>query len=341
MIKKDPSLSDVAKQLGVSKTLVSFVLNNKGDEKGISKETQKKVQEKVIELNYQPNQIARGLRIGKTKTIGLLVADISNPFYARIARIIEFYAEQQGYNVMFCSSDEDENRERVLLQVFRDRQVDGAIISSTSDNPEHIKSLIRDGFPFVLIDRYFEDIDCNFVVVDNYQATYTSTNFLLNKGNNNIGFITLSPSHISSLHERKAGYTGALNERKLKVKPEYILELDFSDVKKRNYQSIKSYFAKNNELTAVFVTNNNLAVAVLKTLKELNINVPKDIALMTFDDIDIFSITIPSVSVVAQPVEEIGKHAVSILLNSIEDDKSQFVNTILQTKLIIRESTNK
>jgi LacI family transcriptional regulator len=341
MIKKESSLSDVARQLGVSKTLVSFVLNNKGDEKGISKETQKKVREKAIELNYQPNQIARGLRLGKTKTIGLLVADISNPFYARIARIIEFYAEQRGYKVMFCSSDEDENREKVLLQVFRDRQVDGAIISSTSDNPEYIKSLIRDGFPFVLIDRYFEGVDCNYVVVDNYQATYTSTNFLLNKGNKNIGFITLSPSHISSLHERKAGYLGAMNERKLKVRPEYILELDFSDVKKRNYQSVKNYFINNKELTAVFITNNNLTVAVLKTLKELNINVPKDIALMTFDDIDIFRITTPSISVVAQPVDEIGKHAVSILLKSLEEVKPQFVNKILQTKLIIRESTNR
>ncbi|MBI9037564.1 MAG: LacI family DNA-binding transcriptional regulator [Bacteroidales bacterium] len=340
-MKKEPSLSDVAMQLGVSKTLVSFVLNNKGDEKGISKATQKKVREKVIELNYQPNQIARGLRIGKTKTIGLLVADISNPFYARIARIIEFYAEKQAYNVMFCSSDEDENREKILLQMFRERQVDGAIISSTADNPEFLRSLIRDGFPFVLIDRYFENIDCNYVVVDNYQATYTSTNYLLNKGNKNIGFITLSPSHISSLHERKAGYLGALNERKFENKSDYILEVDYSDVKKRNYQSIKNYFVKNNELTAVFITNNNLAVAVLKTLKELNINVPNDIALMTFDDIDIFRITTPSVSVVAQPVDEIGKHAVSILLKSIEEENSQFVNKILQTKLIIRESTNK
>jgi len=341
MIKKEPSLSDVAKKLGVSKTLVSFVLNNKGDEMGISKETQKKVKEKAIELNYQPNQIARGLRIGKTKTIGLIVADISNPFYARIARIIEFYAEKHAYNVMFCSSDEDENREKVLLQMFRERQVDGAIISSTSGNPEYIKSLIRDGFPFVLIDRYFKDIDCNFVVVDNYQATYTSTNYLLNKGNKNIGFITLSPSHISSLQERKAGYLGALNERKFEIKPEYILELDYSDVKKRNYQSIKNYFLENKELTAVFVTNNNLAVAVLKTLKELNMIVPNDIALMTFDDIDIFRITTPSISVVAQPVDEIGKHAVSILLDSIEKDESQFVKKILQTKLIIRESTSR
>ena len=108
-----------------------------------------------------------------------------------------------------------------------------------------------------------------------------------------------------------------------------------------NYQSVKNYFINNKELTAVFITNNNLTVAVLKTLKELNINVPKDIALMTFDDIDIFRITTPSISVVAQPVDEIGKHAVSILLKSLEEVKPQFVNKILQTKLIIRESTNR
>ena len=135
---KKISLADVAKSLGVSKTLVSLVLNDRGDEKGINKDTQQRVRDKVKELNYKPNQFARGLRVGKSNTIGLVVADISNSFYAKMCRSIEDHCTENGYNLIICSSDENPEKESELIQMLIDRQVDGLIISTTQKNNNDI-----------------------------------------------------------------------------------------------------------------------------------------------------------------------------------------------------------
>lgn len=332
------TLTDIANDLGVSKTLVSLVLNGKGDASSINKETQRKVFEKAEQLQYKPNHLARGLRMGKTKTIGLLVADISNPFYARITRTIEHYAELEGYSLIVCSSDEDQERERRLVRTLTNRQVDGIIMCSTLEDPDLIKQMIAENFPLVLFDRYFPGINANYVGVDNFSAAKTAINHFINNGHKNIGLITLTPNYISPLKDRKNGYLEAIEQSEINSSNTYILELNYHDLKKKHYDQIKDFISNNRDLTSIFTTNNSLAVGCMVAIRELGLKIPEDISLITFDDVELFNFTSPSLSSIAQPLEEIGKIAVSSLLSQLKEGESKSKEVVLEASLIIRES---
>lgn len=338
MKKKKITLSVIADELKVSKTLVSLVLNGKGDASAINKSTQEKVINKARELNYQPNQVARGLRMGTTKTIGLLVADISNPFFARITRTIEHYAEEEGYSLIVCSSDEEQEREKRLVRMLLDRQVDGVIMTSTLSNAEELDSLFPNQYPVVLLDRYLDYSNKNFVGVNNISATKEAINHFIKKGHQNIGFLTLTPSYISTLRDRRAGYIEALKEHDIELKEDYIIEIDYNLIKAKEYAQIKDFVRANKEISAIFTTNNHLAVACLEALKQLELKIPEDVSIITFDDVELFQYTSPALSTIAQPLADIGQKAVSILLNEIKESLPSQKREILQTKLIIRES---
>ena len=331
------TISDIANELNVSKTLVSLVLNGKGDDKAINKNTQKRVHNKAKELKYIPNQVARGLRMGKTKTIGLLVADISNPFFAKITRTIEHYAEKEGYSLIVCSSDEDQEREIKLIQMLINRQVDGIIMSSTLETPFPIEQLISDSFPFVLMDRYFDNLDANYVGVDNLEASKKAVEHLIKNGHRNIGLITLTPNYISSLKNRKQGFIEALSEAGIPMDAKFFLELDYNNLKNKKYSRIKKFITEN-KLSAIFTTNNNIAVGCIEVLREMNLKIPQDISLITFDDVELFKFTDPALSSISQPLEKIGKEAVSILLKQLSTGVLVNEKKTLKTSLIIRES---
>ena len=340
---KKISLSDVASSLGVSKALVSMVLNNRGNEMGISAETQKRVLAKVKELNYRPNQFARGLRLGKSNTIGLIVADISNPFYSRIARNIEDNCSKHGYNLMICSSDENEEKETSLMHMLLERQVDGLIISTTQSTSKDVAFLKEDNFPFVLIDRFFPNIDSNYVVIDNYYGAFTATEHLINMGYTRIAQMTISPSHLSSLKERSRGYTDALKKHGIKVNKNLTSLIPFGDIKKNVYEHLKFLLSAPQNTQALFLANNNLTVACLECINEMKLRIPHDIAIVSFDDIDLFRVFYPPITAVSQPIDEICKRSVEILLSEINDKENITEKTkeVMQTKLIVRDSCGK
>jgi LacI family transcriptional regulator len=333
------TLSSIADDLNVSKTLVSLVLNGKADALSINKETQKRVIARANELNYKPNQVARGLRMGQTHTLGLLVADISNPFYARITRTIEHIAESEGYSLIVCSSDESENREKHLVKMLLDRQVDGIIMTTTIHQPEVLKDIIPPYFPLVLFDRYLTGFESQYVGVDNEQATHKAVKHLLDLGHRNIGFLTLTPNYISTLNDRQLGYLNAFKAYNFPVNDKYLLQLDYVRLKNKDYNQITQFLTENPEITALFTANNNLAVACLKTTKELGKQIPEDFSLITFDDVECFSYTAPAISCIAQPLEKIGEVAVKMALQQIKNKRTEPQKVILQTELIYRNST--
>ena len=336
---KKVSLADVAKSLGVSKTLVSLVLNDRGDEKGINKGTQQRVRDKVKELNYKPNQFARGLRIGKSNTIGLVVADISNSFYAKMCRSIEDHCTANGYNLIICSSDENPEKESELIQMLIDRQVDGLIISTTQKNNSDINLLKKNSFPFVLIDRNIPKIDTNYVIVDNKKGAKNVINHLIKLGNKKIGHLTISPSHLSSLKDRTAGYKEALKENGIRVDNSLIREISFENIKEDVHRELKELLSPPQSINSLFVANNNIAVACLESFKEMNIRIPQDVALVSFDDIDAFKLCYPPVTAVAQPIVQMGKEAVNIIINEIKSEGAVAPQQILlPTHLEIRRS---
>jgi LacI family transcriptional regulator len=337
MPNKKVTIADIAKEVGVSKTLVSLVLNHKGDANSISRDTQKKVFDKARELNYIPNPMARSLRTGTTHTLGLIVADISNPFYGRITRQIEQYADNEGYSLMVCSSDEDPVRESRLIQMLNDRQVDGIIVASTLDDPSRLQKLKDQQIPLVLFDRYFDGQDFSYVGVDNSEATRKALSLLHRKGHKDIGFITLTPSHISSLKDRRNAYSKFVRERSEYSNP-LLLELNYKELKEKNYNRIKDFIISNPDITALFTSNNSLAIGCINVIREIGLQIPKDISLISFDDIELFHYLSPSISSIAQPLEEIGEQAVALLLEQIKNKNTETKQIILDTNLIIRES---
>ncbi len=333
------TLSSIASELNVSKTLVSLVLNGKADALAINKDTQRRVLEKARALNYKPNQVARGLRMGQTKTLGLLVADISNPFYARITRTIEHQAEAEGYSLIVCSSDENESRERRLLKMLLDRQVDGIIMTSTMRSTETLSQIVPQGFPLVLFDRNLGNSNHHFVGVDNVKAVQQAIGHLFDTGHENIGFISLTPDHISSLQDRRKGYEAAFAARNKSLNPAHLLQVDYMQLKEKQYELISRFLKEHPEMTALFTANNNLAVACLKSARELGISIPKDLSLITFDDVELFQYTAPALSSIAQPLDEIGKVAVQLVLHQLTETGFAPRKEILQTTFTIRESS--
>lgn len=339
MSGKKVSLKDVAQALGVSKTLVSLVLNNKGDEQGISAESQKRVREKAREMNYHPNLVARGLRTGKSNILGMVVADISNPFYSKIVRAVEDKAAQHGYHLMVCSSDENPEREAELIRLLKDRQqVNGIIVSTTQQKPEIFSRFKKENFPFVLIDRYLPRFECSQVLVDNAEGAQNMTEHLIKTGYSRIALLTISPSHLSSIRDRVTGYKEALKKHGIKFDPKLVREIPFDHIRENMRKEMRELLSRNVKADAVFLLNNNLALSCLDTIREMDLKIPQDIAVASFDDLEAFQLCYPPVTAVAQPLSEIGDKAVQLLIRQINDKDNTNENAILSTNLVIRRS---
>ena len=338
---KKTSLSDIAKHLGVSKTLVSFVLNGKGKEFRISEDICNKVLEVAKELNYQPNRIAQGLRTGRTNTIGLIIADIANQFFGILGREIEQEAARYGYRVIFCSSDENPEKSKQQIAMLQQSQVDGYIISPPKNSEEQIRSLARGHVPFVLIDRYFPEIESNHIVVDNFDAAYRATNHLLSLGRKKIANITVNLDLINMV-QRTEGYRQALRDASIQVDENLIKVLPFSHDNKDVARAIKELVGKpgQKKIDAILFSTSKLGINGIECISSLGLKIPDDIAMVSFDNPDAYKICISPVTVVNQPLKEIGKTAVQMLLNEIKhpDVPSKFQEVILKTDLIIRKS---
>lgn len=317
-----------------------MVLNGKGDDNGINEETQKRVWAKARELNYKPNIMARSLRTGRSHTIGLIVADISNAFYAQMCRSVEDAASKRGYNVLFGSSDEKADKERQLIQMLRDRLVDGIILSTTLQNNADIKELKDDGYPLVLIDRFIPGESTPYVTADNYQGSKEAVQHLIKKGHERIALLKISPSHLTSITERVRGYKDALDEAGLPWDESLVLEIPYDDIRGAIATQVPALLKRDKPIQALFALNNNLAMASLKVIQQQGLSIPKDIALLSFDDIDLFDIYQPSITAVEQPVREMGTQAVAVLLDKVEKkDKASLPDQImLPTELRERQS---
>lgn len=339
---KKTLLEDIAKELNVSKTLVSMVINGKGDAYGISKKTQEKVLAKAGEMEYTPNVFARALRTGKSHLIAILVADISNPFYSNIAKYVEKELAQKGYNLMICSTDENIDREEKLISLFAEQQmVDGLIIATTSTTGEFFKRERLRNFPIVFVDRYLPDISSNYVVANNYQGSYEVTDLLINKGCKNILAFNITPSHISSLTERVNGYKDALKKHHITYKKENIVEISYNTIEKDVREKLSKILKSSIKIDAIYTLNNHIATACLHVFNELAIDLKKEnILFASFDDISLFDFVQPNVISVSQPLEQIGIEAANLTLKLIDSKDAEnlsYEKIVLPTSIITRD----
>lgn len=334
--KKRVSLKDIAKKVGVSTALVSYVLNGQEKEKRVGAEVVIKIRKALKEMNYKPNQIARSLRYGTTQTIGLIVTDIANPFFSSMARHIEDEANKSGYTVIIGSSDENSEKSNILVDTLLNRQVDGFIIVPAEGCLDCIQTLLEDKVPLVMVDRYIPGLSSNYVVLDNFNASYNATMHLINKGYKQIGLIAYK-STLIHMKERIRGYEEAMKNSGFE-KNIWVKQIRFDHITNDMTKAIESINNKEEKkLDALFFATNTLSLAGLYKINSLGIKVPEDLALIGFDGNEAFDFFYSPLTFVKQPVDEMGKEAVRILLDQINGSK-KISHVNLFSQLIIRDS---
>lgn len=336
---KKISLKEIAKIAGVVPSTVSFVLNGKAKEMRISTELSERI--KVIAENsgYIPNQVAVSLRTGYSKILGLIVEDISNVFFATLAKIIEDEVQSCGYRVVYCSSENDKTKGNELINMLYHRQVDGYIITPAAGMEKSVKGLLNQQKPLVLIDRFFPEIQASHVLVDNYGSTEIGIAYLLGKGYKNIGFVTTERQMIQ-MQQREQAYIDTLKKHNASENNHLILALSYFDLHHSAKPAITQFLQNNKNMDAVFFATNYLGVYGLQSIRELGWQIPAKIAVMCFDDHDIFKLYSPGITSIQQPLEEIAKRAAACVIDQIEGRKTtdDYMNLKLPGKLIIRGS---
>jgi LacI family transcriptional regulator len=335
-MEKRISLKDIAREVGVSTALVSYVLNNQKEGR-ISKAVAEKIRETATKLNYRPNQIAKSLKTNKTFTIGLIVADIANAFFSTLARIIEDEAEKNKYTVIFASSDEKTERSQKLIDVLLDRQVDGLILAPTEDGEAQVRLLQQKGIPVVLIDRYFPGLEVNSVAINNFEAAYKCAVHLIETGCKRIGIVGFKTT-LLHLQDRKKGFLKALKDRGTPVSKQQIREVTLDATKEEVEAALQQLLSGPNPVDALFFASNKLSTFGLKYINTLSLRVPTDLAICSFDQSDATELFYASLTHVRQPMLEMGRQAVRLLLQSIGKE-TKVEQLQLDTEFVVGNST--
>ncbi len=337
---KKTSIQDVANRLGVSKAVVSFVLNGKGREKRISEQTIENVFKVARELNYKPNHISKWFRTGKTQTIGLIIADISNPFFGKLGKEIEKEAYRNNYKIIICSSDENPEKSGRQLEMLKSSMVDGVIIAPPPGSSDQIKLLQEENVPYVLIDRYFPEMNSNYVIIDNYKASYDATKYLFAKGFQNVAFLTVN-NELVTMQDRTNGYMKAVGDFGRNLSNPIVYKLPFSHEKKEVESAIRHIISLNKKVEAILFASSKIGFMGLEVIANLGLRIPEDIAVISFDDPDYYKICYSPVTAIGQPLDEMGKSAVQILIEMLSAEKMNESprNIVLDTNFVLRKSS--
>jgi LacI family transcriptional regulator len=335
-MSKKISIKDIAKLTNTSVTTVSYVINGKGR---ISKEIKEKILNVALENGYEPNRMAIGLRTGVSKVIGLIVESIGGQFFAEIAKVIEQEAEKAGYGIIYSSTNNSLQTGKNVIQMLSNRQVDGYIITPIKGLEEEIKALMNQKKPIVFIDSYLPGLQLPHVTVDNYTGVYEAIMELIRCGYRNIAFV-LPDLDLVQLHERLRGYQDALKISSLKAERKHILKLPFNTEKKQMVLAITQFLKQNKQLDAVFFSTNYLGVAGLQSINDLKISIPKNLAVISFDDCELFELYPPGISAVAQPTDDIAMSAIQKLLSLLanRDENNENLSLRIPPFFIKRQS---
>jgi LacI family repressor for deo operon, udp, cdd, tsx, nupC, and nupG len=327
------TIRDVARRAGVSVATVSRVVNHSAHR--VSAPTRRRVLEAVQALGYQANVIAQGLKKRASRTVALIVPDISNPFFPAIARGIEDVASQHGYAVLLCNTYEDLARERAYLDLLRKRWVDGVIFATAGTNTAHLRALRREGRPVVLVARDVDGVRIDAVLVDNFSGSYQATAHLLRLGHRRIAHIA-GPASLHVARERRRGYERALADAGLPPSSIVVGEGDFTADGGR--RAVAAWLQRQVEFTAVVAANDLMAIGALEALRAAGRRVPDDVAVVGFDDITFASLVQPALTTVAQPKYRMGQLAMQRLLELMAGASPAGRRMVLEPQLIVRES---
>lgn len=332
------TLKHLAEQLNVSVSTVSKALKNSEE---ISPETIERVQALAKFLNYKPNRLAVSLKSSKTNTIGVIIPNILNHFFAKALFAIEREASKHGYNIITCLSNEKQSKEADSLQLLSNGSVDGFIMSiaeetQINNSHDHLNAIVNQNIPLVLFDRVSDELDCDKVVIDDFGAANEATNHLLSEGRKNIVLIG-DIENLSVGKHRTNGYLQALNDSQDYKEPPKVYTIKKKD---KVEDIINQLFKENPKVDGIISIDNTSGVTALQSALQRNYSIPEDLSIIGFSDENVLPFTNPKLSTISQHTLDIGKTSVSLLIDRLKDDtKSAKKIKTIKTKLVLRGTT--
>lgn len=330
------TIKDIAKMAEVSVTTVSRVINNKPD---VSKNTKNRVLKIIDKTGYKPNKVARGLVLSKTYTIGLVIPDISNPFFPEVSRGVENKAKSLGYSVILCDTDNDIKEEKRAIELLLSQKVDGIILSFSIDNRETLLELEKKNIPIIQIDREIIDSKFSSVTINNIKSAYKATEHLIKNGHKKLGHLNGNLATKTG-QDRLKGFKEAIRKYKIELNENWIMNGNYS--RSSGYELTKKLLKKKKRPTAIFAANDYMAIGAYEAVFETDFNIPNDISIIGHDNIEISSVVKPGLTTMDQPKYDLGQKAAEILIKKIENENDfGKENIVLETNLILRNSIKK
>lgn len=328
------SIKDVAKEAGVSIATVSRVLN---DIDVVNEDTKKKVVDAIKKLGYRPNIVARSLKTQRTKTIGILLPDISNQFYPEIVRGAEDVSNIYDYNIILCNSDLDIEKEKEYLRVLKEKMVDGVIYMSSSLNTEILELINELDLKTVLVETKDKEGLLPSVTIDNVKASYDSTKLLIEKGIKQIAFIGTEKESQNAWGDRYVGYENAMNEAGIEIDPELVY---LSSMKvKSGYEGVQKFLKQNKKFNGVVCASDDIAMGAINALRDSKLRIPEDVSVVGFNDNFAASIFYPKITTISQPTYDMGSVAMRMLIKMLNKKELEEPHYVLEHQLVEREST--
>lgn len=329
------TIRDVAKRAGVAPITVSRVINRS---RNVSEATRARVQEAIDELGYVPNRLARSLRLKRTHTLALVVTDITNPFWTTVVRGVEDAAQDAGFNVILCNTDECEAKQEQYLDILLQKRVDGIVLVPARASAKLVDWIQRQTTPVVVLDRRVPSVRADVVRGDSEGGAYQLVRHLLSLGHRQIAVLS-GPKDVSTAADRVDGYCRALAEAGLEIRADWIRYGSFSQAS--GYEMAQQVLAASPRPTALFAINNFIAIGALRALRDAGLRVPEDMSVVTFDDRTSGLVTEPFLTVADQPAYEMGQKAADLLLTRLSGSAGNgYQEIVLPIEITVRRSSS-
>lgn len=329
------TIKDIANKTGLGLATISKYINGGN----VLQKNKTAIKKAIKELDYTVNEFARSLKTSKSKTIGVIIPELSNIFVTSIITVIEDILRNNGYSIIVTDCRTDEKLEADVVKFLMSKRVDGIICMPVSKSGKFLKQAIDTDIPIILIDRLLHDIDTDVVMVDNVTASENAVSYLIENGHIEIG-IVVGSKEIFTSKQRLKGYKKALSKANIKLNQSNIIHSNYRV--QGGYESLKKLLEENKNITAVFMTNYEMTLGAIIAIDELGIKIPNDLSFIGFDNLQLSEVVKPKLSIVDQPLDEIGKIAADLMLSRLNEEEKKAKKKIqLMTTLIKRESVAK
>ncbi len=322
------TIKDIAKETGLGLATISSYLNGGN----VREKNRVKIEQAIEKLNFEVNEVARGLKTNRTRMIGIIIPELNNIFFAEIITELEDVLRGQGYAAMICDCRTDEKREEEAVDFLKRRRVDGMIVIPTGKNGACLREVMKTGKPVVMIDRRIRNVHCDTVLVDNQGAAEDAIRRLILAGHRKIGMIA-GEREVYTAEERFRGYVRALEQSGISADESLIVRGDYTI--RGGSRGIQELTRKNPDMTAVFISNYEMTLGAMIELNELGIRIPEEMSVIGFDNIEFAKACIPKLSIVTQPTKELGRRAAELMLKRLEEkEQTEFETVRLATSFV-------